>query len=215
MVGPVNRLEALLLAKTLQPAFSSEVRVTPPCSPPVNIPKDSEPFFSTFRAHWHGLLCINASVSQPASQGQILRFLQSALVKASLLESISQPASSDPTDTDQIHHLQSALARVSLHLCINQPASLSPTNSFQELHLTSALVLTPLLVSISPPASFTLTGTDLNLLETLVLNPLPPGISPPASLMSVDLIPTNQNLQSPPTPALLPCRDRDRTVFPA
>ena len=39
------QLEALLLARTLQPAFSSEVKVTPPHSPPANIPRDSGPFF--------------------------------------------------------------------------------------------------------------------------------------------------------------------------
>ena len=41
-----NRLEALLLAKTLQqPTFSSDIRVNPPRSPLASIPRDSEPFF--------------------------------------------------------------------------------------------------------------------------------------------------------------------------
>ena len=40
-----NRLEALLLSKSLQPTFSSEVRVTPTHSPPSGIAKDTEPFF--------------------------------------------------------------------------------------------------------------------------------------------------------------------------
>ena len=40
-----NRLEALLLSKSLQPSFSSEVRVTPSHSPPPGIAKDTEPFF--------------------------------------------------------------------------------------------------------------------------------------------------------------------------
>ena len=41
-----NRLEAPLLAKTLQqPTFSSDIRVNPPRSPPASIPRDSEPFF--------------------------------------------------------------------------------------------------------------------------------------------------------------------------
>ena len=41
-----NRLEALLLAKTLQqPTFSSDIKVNPPRSPPASIPRDSEPFF--------------------------------------------------------------------------------------------------------------------------------------------------------------------------
>ena len=39
-----SRLEALLLSKSFQPTFSSEVRVTPTHSPPTDIAKDSEPF---------------------------------------------------------------------------------------------------------------------------------------------------------------------------
>ena len=38
-----NRLEVLLLSKSLQPTFSSEVRVTP--SPPTTVARDTEPFF--------------------------------------------------------------------------------------------------------------------------------------------------------------------------
>ena len=40
-----NRLEALLMAKSLEPSFSADVRVTPMHSPPANVPKDAEPFF--------------------------------------------------------------------------------------------------------------------------------------------------------------------------
>ena len=40
-----NRLEALLLARSLQPTFSSEVRVMPSHFTPPNVSKDSEPFF--------------------------------------------------------------------------------------------------------------------------------------------------------------------------
>ena len=40
-----NRLEALLLSKSMQPTFSLEVRVTPSHSPPVNVSRDTEPFF--------------------------------------------------------------------------------------------------------------------------------------------------------------------------
>ena len=46
-----NSLEALLMAKTLQPTFSSEVRVAPSHSPPASIPKDSEPFFQPTSGH--------------------------------------------------------------------------------------------------------------------------------------------------------------------
>ena len=45
-----NRLEALVLAKTLQqPTFSSDIKVNPPRSPPASIPRDSEPFFQPTR----------------------------------------------------------------------------------------------------------------------------------------------------------------------
>ena len=40
-----NILEALIMSKSFQPTFSSDVRVTPPRSPPANVSKDSEPFF--------------------------------------------------------------------------------------------------------------------------------------------------------------------------
>ena len=40
-----NRLEALLMAKSLEPSFSADVKVTHVHSPPVNVSKDSEPFF--------------------------------------------------------------------------------------------------------------------------------------------------------------------------
>ena len=40
-----NRLEALLLARSLEPSFSADVRVTPVHSPPATVSKDSEPFF--------------------------------------------------------------------------------------------------------------------------------------------------------------------------
>ena len=66
-----NRLEALLLSKTLQPAFSSEVKVTPPRSPPANIPRDSEPFFQpTGRTgkDYSAEMC--QSASQPESDSQ-------------------------------------------------------------------------------------------------------------------------------------------------
>ena len=63
-----NRLEALLLSKTLQPTFSSEIRVSPPHSPPANIPKDSEPFFQpTRRTGKDSSAEMHQSASQPES----------------------------------------------------------------------------------------------------------------------------------------------------
>ena len=40
-----NRLEALLLARSIEPTFSSDVRVAPDHPPPGNVTRDSEPFF--------------------------------------------------------------------------------------------------------------------------------------------------------------------------
>ena len=40
-----NRLEALLLARSMEPTFSSYVRVAPDHPPPGNVARDSEPFF--------------------------------------------------------------------------------------------------------------------------------------------------------------------------
>ena len=40
-----NRLEELLLARSMEPTFSSDVRVAPAHPPPGNVTRDSEPFF--------------------------------------------------------------------------------------------------------------------------------------------------------------------------
>ena len=45
-----SRIEALLLSKSLQPSFSSEVRVSPTHTPPAGIRKDSEPFFQPVKS---------------------------------------------------------------------------------------------------------------------------------------------------------------------
>ena len=45
-----NRLEALIMSKSFQPSFTSDVRVTPTPSPPASVSKDSEPFFQP--THW-------------------------------------------------------------------------------------------------------------------------------------------------------------------
>ena len=133
--------------------------------------------------------------------------------KGALLESTSQPASSDLTDTDQIHHhyLQSALARVSLHQpasqlitdqqssrspplkCIGTDSSTSKQQSSSQLHTVR-----------NQPKSTGHSNTD----------PLPPDTSPPASLMVINLILANQDPLWPPTPALH-FTDRNRTVYPA
>ena len=97
-----NRLEVLFLSKTLQPAFSSEVKVTSPHSPPANIPRDSEPFF---QPTGHTGKDFSAEMHQSASQPELdSQLLQSALARVSLLPSINQPAISHPANRSQLHH---------------------------------------------------------------------------------------------------------------
>ena len=61
----------MLLSKTLQPTFSSEIRVSPPHSPPANIPNDSEPFFQpTRRTGKDSSAEMHQSASQPESDTQ-------------------------------------------------------------------------------------------------------------------------------------------------
>ena len=137
----------------------------------------------------------------------MLTCLQSALVKTSLLYSISRPASSDQTDTDQDLHHPSPLV-LTHQLSISRPASLNQTNTSEDLHLVSALAVTPLLPSISWPASFSPTRTNTQ--NTLVPTPLPPDIK-----LLLSLSPPNQSHHLPQTPAHLHCIDRNRTVSPA
>ena len=68
-----NRLEALIMAKTLQPTFSSEVKLTPSHSTPASIPKDSEPFFqpTSGRTRTDSSALGHQSASQPRSDIQL------------------------------------------------------------------------------------------------------------------------------------------------
>ena len=203
-----NRLEALLMAKTLQPTvqptFSSAVKVTPSHSPPATIPKDSEPFFQpTSTGHTGTDSCIYASVSQPARVGYSTVYR--AHWKRLLLNSNSCPASSDPTNRKQDLPHPSTLVLTHL-LSISKPASLNLSGTDQDLLLLGALAVTPLFPNISQPASLTPTGTDTQ--DTLVLTPLPPD-----TYLLANLSPTDQSLHWPLTPAHLHCIDRDRTVF--
>ena len=70
-----NKLEALLLAKSLQPVdqltFSAAVKVPPSCSPPATVNKDSEPFFqpvSSGRTGTDSSVSLHQSASQPGSE---------------------------------------------------------------------------------------------------------------------------------------------------
>ena len=160
-----NRLEALLLSKSFQPTFSSEVKLTPSHSPPTNIPRDSEPFFQpTGRTG----TAFSAEAHQAASQP----------------ESDSQPTTTERTgkgssaSTGQPAHIQHAadcfsffqeLWQGSLLHSTTQPAILPPTDLPPDL-LTDMLVTTqirvPLLHSINPLTGRHPDGT--NLLHILV-----------------------------------------------
>ena len=70
-----NKLEALLLAKSLQPVdqptFSAAVKVPPSRSPPATVNKDSEPFFqpvSSGRTGTDSSVSLHQSASQPGSE---------------------------------------------------------------------------------------------------------------------------------------------------
>ena len=152
-----NKLEALLLSRTFQPTFSSEVKLTPAHSPPVNIPRDNI----------LGALAqppLRFRIRQPASRSRTLSLpLQSALAMVPLLHSINQPVSSLPTHNKGLQLLPSALASVPLPQGINQPASLLPTDLHQDLlGLPSSIqARVPLLHSINPPTFHLPTRNDL------------------------------------------------------
>ena len=201
-----NRLEALLMTKSLQPAdqpTSASVRVPPSHSPPVAVSKDSEPFFqpiTTGRTGTDSSTC--TSVSQPGSDvsppakhtGKDISASQH-LSSSQLVSDRQTVRSSSPkhTGTDSSAKHQSA-------------ASLNQTDTGQDFVHLGALARTPLFQYNSQPASLVPTGTDL--LHRVVPTLLPPDIFLLARSSLTDL-----SLLWPPTPARLPCIDRDGTVL--
>ena len=151
-----NKLEALLLSRTFQPTFSSEVKLTPAHSPPSNIPRDSEPFFQpSGRTGTASSVFSHQAASQPESDSQSTTTERAG---------INQPVSSLPTHSKGFQFLPSALASVPLPQGINQPASLLPTDLHQDLLLglpSSIQARVPLLHSINPPTFQLPTRTDL------------------------------------------------------
>ena len=135
----------------------------------------------------------------------MIHLLLSALEKTSLLLSICHPASLCPTDSLSDLLLLSALAPTPLP-SISQPASLNQTDTGQDLIHLGALATTPLFQYNSQPASLVPTGTDR-------LHRLVPTLLPPDILLLARSGPTDLNLLWPPTPAHLPCIDRDGTVL--
>ena len=68
-----NRLEALLMANTFQPTFSSSVKVAPSHSPPANVAKDTEPFLKPISSERTG---IDSSAVKHQSTSQLESDLQ-------------------------------------------------------------------------------------------------------------------------------------------
>ena len=116
-----NKLEALLLSRTFQPTFSSEVKLTPAHSPPVNIPRDSEPFFQpSGRTGTASSAFSHQAASQPESDSQ-----STTTERAGNGSSASQhqPASQLPADTQQGSSTSSKRTGISSSASGHQPAS--------------------------------------------------------------------------------------------
>ena len=173
------------MSKSFPPTFSSAVKVTPTHSPLSTISKDSEPFFQP------------TSTERTGQDSSALLHQLSSQLRANLPQRESSPKRTVSDFSATKYPSTSQLAS-------DRPRLDSSQN---------ALGLTPLLSSISRPANFHLTGTDLKLQSALVPTPLPPGISLPASLYLTDLLLTDLSLQFLPTPALLICTDKGRTVL--
>ena len=98
-----NRLEALLMAKSFQPAvqptFSSDIWVTPSQSPPASIPKEAEPFFQPPAGHTgtDSSAVMHQSASQPGSDVQLSTERTGKGISLCFSASAIQPAQIRPT----------------------------------------------------------------------------------------------------------------------
>ena len=116
-----NRLEALLLSKSFQPAFSSEVKLTPSHSPPTNIPRDSEPFFQpTGRTGTASSADTHQAASQPESDSQSGTTERTGKGSSALLH---QPASQLTSDTQEVPSVSSKCTGKGFSASQHQPAS--------------------------------------------------------------------------------------------
>ena len=116
-----NRLEALLLSKSFQPTFSSEVKLTPSHSPLTNIPRDSEPFFQPTGCTG---TAFSADTHQAASQPELDS--QSATTERTGKGSSAsqhQPASQLTSDTQQPQSVSSERTGKGFSASQHQPAS--------------------------------------------------------------------------------------------
>ena len=160
-----NRLEALLMARSLEPSFSADVRVTPVHSPPATVSKDSEPFYQPSHRPVDSVakrtgpdsdaaLQLSAGKLPPGSTSQDQTFPR-ALAQTLLLPSSSWPVSLSRIIIPRLH--QGALVQTSLLVSISQPASHTPTLT-DRLHRRCRNLVNQL--PTDRPSSAGLTGSE-------------------------------------------------------
>ena len=116
-----SRLEALLLSKSFQPTFSSDIKLTPSHSPPTVIPRDSEPFFQpTGRTGTASSADTHQAASQPESDSHSTNIERTGKGSST---SQYQPASQLTSDTQQITSASSKRTGKGCPASQHQPAS--------------------------------------------------------------------------------------------
>ena len=158
-----NRLEALLVAKSIEPSFSSDVRVVPSHSPPATVTRDSEPFFQPANSS------VDPQRTDPDS-GAVSQLSAGKLTKDS---SLHRSSSSERTGPDKVASQQKSAGKL---------RSMSTSEKVNYI-VKGALVQTTLLRSISRPVSLVLMFTDrlMSLLEAL--SSRSPAFTPPTDLL--------------------------------
>ena len=172
-----SHLEALIMAKSFEPAFSSKVKVTPTHSPPHDIENMAEPFIrpSTSKLTGTGF---SAEKHQPTSQAVTSQHTSTTKLTGTGFSATkhSRPVKLDLTDRPP---LQGLLERAPLLLCISLPVkpkstdrhqlpTLQPTLTLQEKVILTDLILTGLLLPTGHchlnrlmPAPLLFTGLDV------------------------------------------------------
>ena len=112
-----NRLEAILLARSIEPTFSSAVKVTPTYSPPASTSHTTEPFMRPVPAatEFTGT-GFSAKKHQPASQTEINRPTTTSMLPGTGFSAVkhqptSKAKSSQPTSYTQLPGTGSSAAK--------------------------------------------------------------------------------------------------------
>ena len=122
-VDRFNRLEALLLARSMEPTFSSDVRVAPDHPPPGNVSRDSEPFFQPSDRPM--------DTSQHTGPDTSAAFKPSA-GKLSKDPALHESASSERTGPDNIALQQKSAGKLKTQLNIATQGRTGPDTAFQK-----------------------------------------------------------------------------------